>query len=247
LLRREQLKFSEEGLLLNVELLLTSLLLTWLFILFIFLHTFVLLLYKMKGVLNFFKKSNEQIEAEEEPKKKKNNIKFTINRDSNDLEQYGPPTEILPFLYLGSLSNADNIEVLRQHDITTVLNVAGECHYEHEDVQITKIIVEDMMPDGEHQHDLFEKAFHIIDTAKAQNAVCLVHCMRGRSRSAAIVIAYLMSRNQWTLQEAYDYVKVRRQFIGPHRHLKEQLVIYEMHVHNKQSLSLDAFISRGYQ
>ncbi|KAL0487695.1 dual specificity protein phosphatase, partial [Acrasis kona] len=55
-----------------------------------------------------------------------------------------------------------------------------------------------------------------------------IHCMRGRSRSAAMVIGYLMSRHQLTLQDAYMYVKLRRTFIGPHDWMKKQLCKYEL-------------------
>lgn len=48
----------------------------------------------------------------------------------------------------------------------------------------------------------------LIDKAKESDRPVLVHCMRGRSRSATIVIGYLMTRNKWTLKEAYTHVKV---------------------------------------
>jgi len=44
--------------------------------------------------------------------------------------------------------------------------------------------------------------------------VVYVHCMRGRSRSATVVIGYLMYRYHLSLEEAYNYLKHRRVFIG---------------------------------
>ena len=38
----------------------------------------------------------------------------------------------------------------------------------------------------------FERCFECIEEARAQNSAVLVHCYRGMSRSATIVIAYLM-------------------------------------------------------
>jgi hypothetical protein len=54
-----------------------------------------------------------------------------------------------------------------------------------------------------------------------------IHCMRGRSRSCAIAIAYLMNRQQMSLKDAYMFVKLRRPFIGPHDWMKRQLCKYE--------------------
>ena len=51
---------------------------------------------------------------------------YRLNLEDN-LDVFGPPTEILPFLYLGSASNAKSHK-LKQHSISSVLNVAVECN-----------------------------------------------------------------------------------------------------------------------
>ena len=43
----------------------------------------------------------------------------------------------------------------------------------------------------------------------------LVHCAAGVSRSASIVIAYLMRIKGWTYAEAFSYVKSKRFVICP--------------------------------
>lgn len=178
------------------------------------------------------KKTNAEIEAEEEAA---NNVvttkpKFIIPRDIEETDGYGPPTEILPHLFLGSMSNASRSSVLAQHSITYILNVAEESSYTpHAQVCYLKLVVDDMVDEQSHQYDTFEEAYKFIgippllkpqdstahttppsvhttppsphyttsqtrpliqvtDKAKEENGVCLVHCMRGRSRSATIVI-----------------------------------------------------------
>jgi len=42
-----------------------------------------------------------------------------------------------------------------------------------------------------------------------------VHCAAGVSRSASIVIAYLMKINHWTFENAYSFVKSKRKIIDP--------------------------------
>lgn len=55
----------------------------------------------------------------------------------------------------------------------------------------------------------------------------LVHCIQGISRSASMIIAYLMTRNSWSLRKAYDFVKEKRPIIKPIRYFIEQLQQYE--------------------
>lgn len=48
-----------------------------------------------------------------------------------------------------------------------------------------------------------------------------------------------MKRNGWDLKTSYLYVRERRHIIGPHYHLKTQLVQYEKLLHGKNSLSIE--------
>ena len=45
------------------------------------------------------------------------------------------------------------------------------------------------------------------------NDEILVHCAQGKSRSATIVVMYLMRNKQWTFDKAVDYAKKRRDII----------------------------------
>jgi len=42
-----------------------------------------------------------------------------------------------------------------------------------------------------------------------------VHCMAGRSRSATVVLAYLMTRHGMSLADAYQFLKSKRPGISP--------------------------------
>jgi len=43
----------------------------------------------------------------------------------------------------------------------------------------------------------------------------LVHCAAGKSRSASLVIAYLMREFKWKYEEAFNYVKSKRSIVQP--------------------------------
>jgi dual specificity MAP kinase phosphatase len=60
----------------------------------------------------------------------------------------------------------------------------------------------------------FEEAADFIEAARAQGHV-LVHCMAGVSRSATLVLAYLVRKQGLSLPEAYSRVKARRPIVPP--------------------------------
>lgn len=54
--------------------------------------------------------------------------------------------------------------------------------------------------------------------SRQRSAVCagrvLVHCVKGVSRSASVVVAYLMKTQQWGFDQALEYVRARRPQVG---------------------------------
>jgi protein-tyrosine phosphatase len=55
----------------------------------------------------------------------------------------------------------------------------------------------------------------MIDDVAQKGERILVHCHQGISRSATIIIAYVMRRDRLTLQKAYELVKSRRELVFP--------------------------------
>ena len=65
------------------------------------------------------------------------------------------------------------------------------------------------------------------------NALCskennvLVHCSAGISRSPTLVLAYMMKKNHWTLDEAFDRMRKLRQIVDPNMSFIIQLREWE--------------------
>ena len=78
----------------------------------------------------------------------------------------------------------------------------------------------------------FSEVNNIIENEKC----VLVHCVVGISRSATLVIAYLMCVQHMTLLEAYTYVKIRRRQIQPNYEFMKQLIKYEFSLYGKNSV-----------
>ncbi|KAG9066134.1 Dual specificity protein phosphatase 9 [Linnemannia hyalina] len=157
------------------------------------------------------------------------------------------PVCVLPNLYLGAEHNATNVKVLKRLGITFVLNVAIEIAQQEGSTATTTIQLDTSAAEEatrgsiefkslawtHHQKDLlreFPTAFAMIDKALAASngqGKALVHCQLGVSRSASLVIAYVMRARGMGLTEAYDYVKQRSGVISPNMSLMYQLAEFE--------------------
>jgi protein-tyrosine phosphatase len=55
----------------------------------------------------------------------------------------------------------------------------------------------------------------ILEKCRTEGKNALVHCQLGKSRSATIVIMYLMKHLGMTLREAFKYTKEKRYIVNP--------------------------------
>lgn len=130
-------------------------------------------------------------------------------------------TKITDHLYLGSYSDACNAQELARHSITRILNVAEECPVvEIPGVETKYIALKDHSDENIAEH--FTDALHFMRDSIAAGHSVLVHCRFGVSRSATMVLAYLIRfgtndtvPSRISYDEAFDYVKLRRPQISP--------------------------------
>lgn len=89
-----------------------------------------------------------------------------------------------------------------------------------------------------HQRNLrseFPQAFDYIEEAKTRGGKVLVHCQLGVSRSASLVIAYVMKTLHMGLTDAYELVKARSAVISPNMSLMYQLSEFEKSLNTNNS------------
>ncbi|KAJ2834475.1 tyrosine/serine/threonine protein phosphatase [Coemansia furcata] len=132
------------------------------------------------------------------------------------------PQLIMPYLYLGGAGNVAEGQ-LRDLDITNVLNVAREvsgppastmyrhCMWDHNEPDLARY---------------FSECFAFIDAARTCHQGVLVHCQLGVSRSASLIIAYVMRTMNMAFAPAYEYVRLRAPCISPNLSLIAQLAEY---------------------
>lgn len=69
--------------------------------------------------------------------------------------------------------------------------------------------------------------FCFVDEARENGCGVLVHCLAGISRSVTVTVAYLMQKEQMTLNQAYDHVKRCKPNISPNFNFMGQLLDFE--------------------
>lgn len=66
-----------------------------------------------------------------------------------------------------------------------------------------------------------------IQDGLTKDGAVLVHCYRGRSRSATVVTAFLMQKHGYSADRALSKVRGKREIIQPHASFLAQLKLYE--------------------
>lgn len=141
-----------------------------------------------------------------------------------DLDDLGFPVEILPYLYLGNAKNSGDRDSLNRHKIRYIINVTPNLPNVFEDCGSYKYL---QIPIHDHWSQnlasFFPKAIQFIDEAREAGVGVLVHCLAGISRSVTITVAYLMFKEKLTLEDAYEYVRVKKANIAPNFNFMGQL------------------------
>ncbi|KAK6774290.1 hypothetical protein RDI58_029529 [Solanum bulbocastanum] len=131
------------------------------------------------------------------------------------------PSEILPeFLFLGSYDNASRAELLKTVGISRILNTVPACQNLYKN-SFTYHCLQD------EQNLAFDDAIQFLEQCEKDRARVLVHCMLGKNRSAAIVIAYLMKSKGWNLAQSLQWTKERRPSVDLTQEVYQQLQEYE--------------------
>ncbi len=132
--------------------------------------------------------------------------------------------EIKDGLWLGDNYAANNIKDLKKKGIKKILTVMNQTGpiYKSEDGFIHKKFE---LSDFESENIIkyFGECLNFIDGKEK----VLVHCMAGASRSATIIIAYLMWKDKMKYDDALDFVQKKRFIVYPNEGFREQLKLFE--------------------
>ena len=151
------------------------------------------------------------------------------------------PCMLLPFLYIGSVEAATNIDALKSTGITHILTVAAELpssgapgfHRLH-------VPLDDVSHQTLKSH--LPSCFAFIKSAVAAvpQGKVLVHCVAGRSRAPAVAAAYLMEvKRVTTAKAALSMIEEARPWVEVAKGLVDELSKFEVELNGGSSAPID--------
>ncbi|KAL9649610.1 hypothetical protein ABK040_003287 [Willaertia magna] len=153
----------------------------------------------------------------------------SCERTLNDIDEQKSICEIIPNkLYLGSAFGASDLNLLQKIGITGILNVTKEIeNYFPNQFQYKNIVILDnyFITNIE---NYFDNAIQFIQDHTKEGNVCYVHCVQGISRSASMILAYLMKIEKMTLRDAFLHTFKCRSEIFPNQGFIKALMRKEL-------------------
>ncbi|KAJ9049971.1 tyrosine/serine/threonine protein phosphatase [Entomophthora muscae] len=152
------------------------------------------------------------------------------------------PKEILENLYLGDEMNASDPDKVDN----SLVDFACSSHWQT--VSDEKVCLQlkkhTFSTSSEESHSVYSKklfwdhnqdniqeffaaSFNFINLARSLGVGVLIHCQCGVSRSASLMIGYVMQANNLSFESAYQHVKSKSSVVSPNLSLIAQLLEFE--------------------
>ena len=133
------------------------------------------------------------------------------------------PTEIIPGIFLGNAYNASNNSTLQYYKITTIMNVSKEIPNSFDGkYNYYRVPIHD---DSEHHiTDFIQDILDFLNsiTIDNENAI-LIHCYMGSSRSASVVLLYLITKLKYDFDTALKLIKTKRPIVNINNNFLEDI------------------------
>lgn len=137
--------------------------------------------------------------------------------------------QIIPNLYLGGVQAVADPESVVEQGIRAVCCCCRELEFPsddwYKDLEYCRVDVEDMSSEPIELY--FNEATEFIHSWVSREQPVLVHCRAGVSRSATVVIAYLIAYQGYNLHDAFFLVRTHRSIITPNLGFMEKLGDFE--------------------
>jgi len=128
-------------------------------------------------------------------------------------------------LFVGPFLNAKSRPWLRRHGVTHIVNASEDAPCLFNDISYLRVAVRDAADADLASH--FDRCHAFVRHALSRGGSVLIHCRMGRSRSPALLAAFLLREEGLTLALALEYVRSVRQIAAPNSGFLRQLKRYE--------------------
>lgn len=145
-------------------------------------------------------------------------------------------SRITSHIYIGDITNAQDLDFLRSKNISLIVNCAKEIPefypsnftyiHLHWDDNFDQNIISDL-----------EFVSNKIIEATKENMKVFVHCAAGISRSSSVVIYTLMKLHHWPYDKTFAFVKDSHPRTQPNAHFVKQLLQLQQHLQNSHNVS----------
>lgn len=149
------------------------------------------------------------------------------------------PSPISGSLFIGGALAARSVNTLQHVGITHILclcsNEIGQSDSQYPELfEYSNYSISDN--EDTNISNIFKEAHDFIDHVEQKGGKVLVHCFEGRSRSATVVLAYLMLRKNFTLLEAWNTLKRVHRRAQPNDGFAKILLELDRRLHGKVSM-----------
>ncbi|XP_073346773.1 dual specificity phosphatase 28 [Pagrus major] len=135
-------------------------------------------------------------------------------------------------LFISNGRSACSDELIQQEAVTLCINVSKLQPFPAAGIKKLRVPVYD--DPGEDLYSHFDRCADAIQQEETRGGRSVVYCKNGRSRSAAVCVAYLMKHRRLTLAEALQKVKTARHVIDPNPGFMSQLQRYEQELKKRR-------------
>jgi len=138
-------------------------------------------------------------------------------------------SRVTKHIFLGSYYETLDEDFMRKNQIKYVLNTASEIPISRNQV----ITMHIKLNDSPSQCLILDPALRFINEAISRKMNILIHCHLGKSRSAAILIAYLIIEKGMTYKKALSLITRCRPIVDMNEGFQQQLKNLSLRIYKK--------------
>ena len=138
------------------------------------------------------------------------------------------PNVILDNILLGNAYNARNFYELEKQNVGLIINCSKDIpNYFSDEIEYLRVCVEDKLEQDIYKYldETTNKMKEYLEKNPTKNI--LVHCFMGSSRSATVIIAYLIKYRKYTRRDALLFLKQKRHLVNINVDFFKQLKQFE--------------------